>query len=231
MKPTILILSLIISCTFSQTSYGQSTTDQSSPGSSKVNAEKILEKLEKSPVIAEQSHIGDKPSVEGLELHSPTRAAIVLPVEALQNPTIAENISATVTDPETGVAIEGYDPVSYFTQNAATKGSDQFTAEYNGATYYFSSAANRDLFNQSADKYAPAYGGYCTETLASGSLTPASPLNWTIHGDRLFLTRSPQSTKVFRERRALSVTKADKFWRQVDTALNIPNAGANEIVD
>ena len=208
---------------------GQSTNDQTPPANPTGNAEKILEKLEKAPVIAEQSHVGAKPSVEGLDLHSPTRAAIVLPVEALQSPTIAQNISATVTDPETGVAIEGYDPVSYFTEDAATKGSDKYTAEYNGATYYFSSAANRDLFNQSADKYAPAYGGYCTETLASGSLTPASPLNWTIHGDRLFLTRSPQSTKVFRERRAVSVARADKFWRQVDTALNIPNAGANEI--
>ncbi len=95
-------------------------------------------------------------------------------------PSIAQNINRTVVDPEFGVAIEGYDPVSYFTKNAAVKGSNRFTADHQGATNYFANAQNREFFLQSSDKYAPAYGGYCTETLASGSLTPASPTNWSV---------------------------------------------------
>ncbi|MEO1706429.1 MAG: hypothetical protein AAFR69_01725 [Pseudomonadota bacterium] len=44
---------------------------------------------------------------------------------------------------------------------------------------------NRQLFVANTDRYLPAYGGYCTETLAMGSLAPASPTNWTIHANRL----------------------------------------------
>ena len=44
------------------------------------------------------------------------------------------------------VAIQGYDPVAYFTAGEPTKGSEEFSYEWSGATYLFSSAENRDLW-------------------------------------------------------------------------------------
>ena len=61
-----------------------------------------------------------------------------------------------------GAVIGGYDVVAYHTVGAPTQGSKQFTAEYQGATWHFASAANRDLFAANPVKYAPAYGGWCS---------------------------------------------------------------------
>ena len=59
-----------------------------------------------------------------------------------------------------GVAIKGYDPVAYFTEGRAVKGSSQYTVSWNEASWYFSTAAHRDKFAAEPDRYAPQYGGY-----------------------------------------------------------------------
>jgi YHS domain-containing protein len=60
-----------------------------------------------------------------------------------------------------GVAIDGTDPVSYFTEGKPVEGSRDITADWNGATWRFASAANRDMFLAEPEKFAPQYGGYC----------------------------------------------------------------------
>ena len=65
-----------------------------------------------------------------------------------------------------GAAIKGYDPVAYFTIGAPTKGFKTITAEYNGATWQFSSEENKKLFIAHPEKYALQYGGYCAYALA-----------------------------------------------------------------
>ncbi len=57
-------------------------------------------------------------------------------------------------------AIGGYDTVAYFTVGKPVKGSKEFTHQWNGASWLFSSAGNRDLFKAAPEKYAPQYGGY-----------------------------------------------------------------------
>jgi YHS domain-containing protein len=59
-----------------------------------------------------------------------------------------------------GVAIKGYDPVAYHTENRAVKGESQFSLQWNDAKWYFTSAENRDLFAADPERYAPQYGGY-----------------------------------------------------------------------
>ena len=59
------------------------------------------------------------------------------------------------------VAIRGHDPIAYFAEMKPVKGLPEFQAEYQGSTFYFSSAANRDTFAANPDKFAPQYGGYC----------------------------------------------------------------------
>ncbi len=59
-----------------------------------------------------------------------------------------------------GIAIKGYDPVAYFTMSKPVKGSDQYTYEWNGAKWQFSSREHLDLFSAGPEKYAPQYGGY-----------------------------------------------------------------------
>ena len=147
--------------------------------------------------------------------YSDAKAAIRVPISALAIPEVAASFTPVVVDLETGVAIDGYDPVGYFTENKALRGTPDFTATHNGATYHFVSKENRDTFLSDADRFAPAHGGYCTETLAQGGLTTADPVHWTIHGNRLFLTRSAKSTEYFRENIDRSIASANNNWGQV----------------
>ncbi len=59
-----------------------------------------------------------------------------------------------------GVAIKGYDPVAYFTENRAVKGSREFTFDWNEARWQFAKAEHRDLFATNPKKYAPNHGGF-----------------------------------------------------------------------
>ncbi len=59
------------------------------------------------------------------------------------------------------VAIDGYDPVAYFIQAKAMKGSKKFAYKWSGANWYFVSADHRDMFAANPESYAPQYGGFC----------------------------------------------------------------------
>ena len=88
-----------------------------------------------------------------------------------------------------GLAIKGYDPVTYFTDNEAVRGVSSITATYEGATYSFTTEANRRLFLSSPSRYVPAYGGWCAWAVATGegSLVPVNPRSFLIEEGRLFL--------------------------------------------
>ncbi len=178
---------------------------------------------------ADNSAVSAKSLAAAIETLAPSKgAALVLPVAALAVPEVANTVDLIVTNPETGVAIEGFDPVGYFTEGKPMKGDANFAAEYQGAVFHFASAENRDLFTQDPERFAPAFGAYCTQTLAMGSLTPASPLHWTIHGDRLFLTRSAEANKAFREKREETITAGRRFWADASDAFqHKPNTAAH----
>ena len=86
-----------------------------------------------------------------------------------------------------GVAIRGTDTVAYFTQGKPVAGSDQFTTEWQGATWKFSSQEHLDLFVAEPEKYAPQYGGYCAYGVAQDNLVKIEPENWTIVDGKLYL--------------------------------------------
>ncbi|WP_298940731.1 YHS domain-containing (seleno)protein [uncultured Psychromonas sp.] len=97
----------------------------------------------------------------------------------------AANIEVNANDND--LAIKGYDTVSYFTEGTPTKGSDKYTAAYNGAIYHFASADNRDLFKEDPTKYAPQYGGFCAFGVALNQKFDTDPTAWHIKGDKLYL--------------------------------------------
>ncbi len=70
---------------------------------------------------------------------------------------------------EKGIALQGYDPVAYFTQNKAVKGSKQFAVSAEGIVYYLSSEANKALFLKDYKKYEPQYGGWCSYALGNSN--------------------------------------------------------------
>ena len=45
-------------------------------------------------------------------------------------------------------------------------GSEEFSSNYNGYTYLFSSAANKEAFEAGPDSYLPQWGGFCSYGVA-----------------------------------------------------------------
>jgi hypothetical protein len=86
------------------------------------------------------------------------------------------------------VAIEGYDPVAYFTEGQAHQGSPDITAEWEGVIWHFASIQNRDLFIGNPTDYAPQFGGLCAEGVAFGEISVnLSPKSFSIVEGKLYL--------------------------------------------
>lgn len=91
---------------------------------------------------------------------------------------------------EGGIAIDGSDPVAYFTEGAPTAGDPDITYDWNGATWRFASAANRDAFAADPEAYAPQYGGYCAYAVSEGYTASTVPEAWRIVDGKLYLNFS-----------------------------------------
>ena len=116
---------------------------------------------------------------------------------------------------KSGSAIRGYDPVAYFTLGEPTKGSDQFSTSWNGATFKFSSADHLALFEAEPAKYAPQYGGYCAYAVSKGSTASTDPDAWTIVDGKLYLNYSKSVQKRWRKDIPGHIKAADNNWPRV----------------
>ena len=114
-----------------------------------------------------------------------------------------------------GLALKGYDPVAYFTENKPAKGKAEFTARHEGATYRFASAANRDAFAAAPAKYSPQYGGYCAFGVASGYKAPIEPDAWTVVDGKLYLNYNQSVRRQWSGDIPGYLRKAAANWPQV----------------
>ncbi len=114
-----------------------------------------------------------------------------------------------------GVAVAGYDPVSYFTDAGPQRGDPQITASHLGATYWFRSAANRDRFVREPAKFAPQYGGYCGYGASRGYLASVDPEAFTIMNGRLILQNSKSVLALWKTEPEARLKLADENWPEI----------------
>ncbi len=114
-----------------------------------------------------------------------------------------------------GVAIKGYDAVAYFADGKPVKGESDYSYEWNGAEWRFSSAAHRDLFKADPVKYAPQYGGYCAWAVSRGYAAGIDPEAWKIVNGRLYLNYSMKVQKQWAEDIPGNVAKAEENWPEI----------------
>jgi len=89
--------------------------------------------------------------------------------------------------PASGVAIDGYSPVSYFTEGRARKGDPRFRAEHDGVIYQFASEKERKLFNENPEKYVPQCGGWCAFGMSIQDKFPVDPTAFAVLDGKLYL--------------------------------------------
>lgn len=111
-----------------------------------------------------------------------------------------------------GVALESYDPVSYFTDARPIKGDPKIEATFNGALYHFVSQEHREIFEKNPVKYAPGYGGYCGYAASIGKVRPANPLLWSIVDGQLIVQHTQGAVELWEKDVPGNKAKADKFW-------------------
>ncbi len=114
-----------------------------------------------------------------------------------------------------GVAIQGYDPVAYFTQNRPVKGLPRFTARHDGVTYWFADAASQARFAAEPGRYLPAYGGYCGYAASVNKLSPISPEWFQIVEGRLVLQHNKKAFDKWNADLGGHLGRADRNWPQL----------------
>ncbi|WP_340692051.1 YHS domain-containing (seleno)protein [Hyphomonas sp.] len=109
-------------------------------------------------------------------------------------------------------ALQGYDPVAYFETGAPAKGSKDFTVEYNGANFQFTSAEHRDAFIADPAAYAPQYGGYCAWAMADGKYAKGDARYWKIVDGKLYLNYNFDIQDKWNAAIPGFISKADTEW-------------------
>lgn len=122
---------------------------------------------------------------------------------------------APVYQSNSGTAIDGTDPISYFTEGRPVAGDSGITHNWNGATWQFTSTENRDRFAASPEKYAPQYGGYCAWAVSQGYTASTDPDAWSIVDGKLYLNYSKSVQKNWEGDVPGHITSADKNWPKV----------------
>ena len=113
------------------------------------------------------------------------------------------------------LAVSGFDTVAYHTQQSAVPGNANFRVSWKGAEWHFASQANRDLFAQDPDRYAPQYGGWCAFAVAQGIRSASDPRLWDVANGRLYLNQSTGTQESWRRDQAGMISRGDQNWQRL----------------
>ena len=137
--------------------------------------------------------------------------SLVLATLAL--PLFAQTATKTLLNlDKTGVAIQGYDPVAFFTDNKPVKGDPKLPAKHDGAIYLFSSKEHKDLFKADPAKYTPKFGGYCAYGVSRNKLVEIDVDAFQIVDGKLLLQYSKGVRDDFNKDTKGNLAKADANW-------------------
>lgn len=123
----------------------------------------------------------------------------------------AQAQKAEIFSPD-GKAIKGYDAVAFFKDSAAVKGAEQFSYQWKGATWLFSSKENKDAFIADPSKYEPQYGGYCAYGTADGHKAPTETNTWTLFNGKLYFNYNSKVKDLWLKNQPVFIQQADINW-------------------
>lgn len=132
----------------------------------------------------------------------------------------SQGLGAAEPNLDEGVAIKGYDPVSYF-QQEPQEGKLELNKHHNGVEYHFANEKNREAFAANPEQYLPQYGGWCAYAMLDGDKVEVDPRRYKIIGGKLYLfydgfwgnTLKKWNDKAREQSDEALVAKADAQWR------------------
>lgn len=114
-----------------------------------------------------------------------------------------------------GYAINGFDPVAYFSPGEAKKGKTEYSFAWKGGTWLFIDRVNLEAFRADPEKFAPQYGGYCAYGASKGYLAKTDPTAWTITGQKLYLNYNGQVKNTWLPDTAIRIPAANQYWQSL----------------
>jgi YHS domain-containing protein len=137
--------------------------------------------------------------------------SLILLAVGLALPVFAQTKTLLNLD-KTGVAIQGYDPVAFFTDNKPVKGDQKFLLKHDGAIYFFASKEHKDLFKADPAKYTPEFGGFCAYGVSRNKLVEIDVDAFQIVDGKLLLQYSKGVRDDFNSDAKGNLAKADANW-------------------
>jgi hypothetical protein len=131
----------------------------------------------------------------------------------------AATTERVVADRFTGLAIDGMDPVAYFTEGRAVPGRADLEASVAGAVWRFRNDDNRAFFLAHPEIYGPQFGGYDPVDVARGVTLAGRPQVWLVAGQRLYLFARIESRDAFAADPAAVLREARARWPHLRDAL------------
>jgi YHS domain-containing protein len=124
-----------------------------------------------------------------------------------------------VSDPVTGAAILGFDPVAYQLERRAVPGRPEHQTSFGGKSWHFTSSANLAQFKASPEAFLPGLGGHDPVAVAAGLPVAGNPRHHAIRDGRLFLFRTPENRDTFLEKPGI-LAEAQRVWPEVQRGLS-----------
>lgn len=142
-------------------------------------------------------------------------AAIFAPSTSVFQDAKAVTTELVVLDPNTGLAIYGYDPVAYFVNQQPIKGIPEHEVLWKDAHWQFVSSANADRFQDAPDFYTPQFNGYGAMAMANARTTEGNPLIWAIFENKLYFFHTVNARSRWVRNVVANVEAATVNWERV----------------
>ena len=130
--------------------------------------------------------------------------------------------SNAMTQAAERLALNGYDPVAYFTEKRAMLGNSQYQYDWDGITYRFASAKHLELFKGDPDRYLPQYNNWCAASVAKGVKVRGNPEYWLVVDGRLYLFGAPPGPGLMKADPVAMKSKANANWEKVSKSPDPP---------
>jgi YHS domain-containing protein len=129
---------------------------------------------------------------------------------------VSQSVAKINTD-QSGRGAKGYDPVAFFANNAAIRGTPAYEYAWNGAKWLFSSAENLERFKANPDAFSPQVGGYCVYSAAQGKLVEGNPENYKIVDGKLYFCNNAEAQKAWEQDESELIRKAEEFFAAIQS--------------
>lgn len=116
---------------------------------------------------------------------------------------------------EDGIAIDGTDPVAYFTEGAPVAGGPAITHDWMGSTWCFASAVNKAAFVVDPEAHAPQSGRYAAWAFSEGYTASTTPEAWSIVDGKLYLNYSRRIQRRWEKDIPVNISRDTANWPKI----------------